>query len=79
MPDRNTSTHSHEHRRPDGHNPAGHRWPATSLYDQYRAVGIPAVAAAMRWPDPASGKELETDRNKRHSADDLPPCLRDFD
>jgi len=75
MSDRNTSTRSEEHSLSTGPRHAGRNWSGTSLHDQYRAIGISAVAAAMRWPDPVPRKDRDTERNAR----ELPPCLRDLD
>ncbi|MBX3552075.1 MAG: hypothetical protein KIT85_18690 [Pseudolabrys sp.] len=76
MPDRNTSHHSHDHGRATGRTASDRGWAGTSLHDQYRAIGISAVAAAMRWPDPAP----DTDQHGRdRRADELPLRLRDLD
>ncbi len=74
MPDRNTSSRSHDRGGSPSHNPAG-SWSGTSLHDHYRAIGISAVAAAARWPDHVT----ETKANRDSHPDELPLRLRNLD
>lgn len=73
MPDHNTSTRSRDHSA--DRTAAARGWAGTSLHDQYRAIGISAVAAAVRWPDPAPDRHDSQDIR----ADELPLRLRDLD